>query len=504
MNAFHNPFLGYGEVVFGERFVGRAQALDTLRQYLPVDSPGSSISITGLPKVGKSSLLEQGVMHDEPQLLERHVLPLWVNVSQHPTGSELFRSFVSLTADRLGRLVDNSTALDSMAQKALAPTPLWSDMMRNVQGFFAEVRRHSWRPVFVLDEFDDARFLYSGATSVFQGVRELANNPRFKVVFAIVTRRPIAEIEQEAGGGSSLSEVLHKYRMPLFSDPETEQLLQRLGQLDIEVTDALRERAAEMCGGHPYLLNCLCYEIAEHARLGQRPLDLDMVCRSRGLASTFTEHYTKIEAFLQDVGLYDKLLEIVFGPQVSVLTDHVNMLQTYGMIRPGANGEYVPFSDHYHAHLRSKARSVDLWPVWGETERAVRALLLREFTGKYGDDWPAALSRAQEPAADVLAGCRRRQEYEQRTGNGQASGSLLDFTEPSDLWRLLKCQWSLFVPTFKRDQGYWAKRFDDILPVRRALAHSRPIASASDRLHAEAACHEILACLGKPAPAATA
>lgn len=507
MDTPRNPFIGYGTVVHGERFVGRDHALDMLRQHLPIHAPGSSISIVGLPKVGKSSLLEHGLMQEEARLLTDHVLPLWVNVALHPTGVELFQAFVSRSASRLARLVENPASLEAAARQALVPTPVWSELMDNVQEFFIEARRQSWSSVIVLDEFDEARHLYSGASigasSVFQGVRELANNPRAKVVFAIVTRRPVADIEQEAGGGSTLSEVLDKYRMPLFSAEETGSLLKRLAPVGVEVSDQLRERANEMCGGHPYLSSCFCYFVAERARLG-RLLDLDEVCGSRDLGTTFAEHYRKLDEFLRDVGLFEKLLEVIFGPQISVTQDDVLALEAYGLIGTGKNEEYVAFSRHYQNYLRLKSRTVDLWPVWGETERGVRAVLLTQFTSRYGDDWPSALSNAHQGAAKVLEGCRRRRAAEQRSENGDASTSLLDFTEPADLWPLLKCEWPLFAPTFKRDQGYWGPRFDEILPVRRALAHNRPIASASDRMRAEAACRDILACLNRaptPVPA---
>ncbi|HEU0298817.1 MAG TPA: ATP-binding protein [Longimicrobium sp.] len=496
MSERRNPFVGYGEVVYGERFVGREHGLALVRGYLSEPTAGSSIAIVGLPKVGKSSLLQQALMEDEARLVASRVLPLWLHTFQSLTGAELMRALVSRTADRLVWLIEDAAPIEAAAQLALAPADTWSELMHHVQEFFAEVRRRSWRPLFILDEFDAARQLYNGATSVFQGIRELATNPRFKVVFATISQRPVAEIEGDHGG-SSLSEVLHKYRMPLFSDEECERLLQRLTVAGIEVTDEIRACAAETCGGHPYLLSRLCYELAEQAFRGE-PLDLVQACSFPGAGESFTDHYGRLEEFLRDVGLYDKLLEIVIGPQVSATRDHVAALMAYGAIRPADGGGFSPFSRHYHAYLREQTHAVDLWPLWSETERRLRALLLREFTAKYADEWPDRISKAHAGAAEVIEGCRRRQAYEEGTRSGYRAHSLLDFAEPSDLWRLLSCEWSLFVGAFGRDRAYWARRFNDILVVRRAMAHSRPIASAIEHLHAQAACQEILACLDAP------
>jgi hypothetical protein len=491
----NNPFIGYGEMVNGARFVGRQEAIRAVLAAVTAPAKGSSIAIIGGPKVGKSSLLWQTLMEDEAALHRQRVLPVWVNVATRPSGVELL---VGLVSKALAGLESAGVLDDALARAAAAvrsEVPFWSILFDNVESFFVSAKRLGWRIVFVLDEFDAARYLYKDP-AVLQALREFVNNPKASFVVAIASRRPLADIEAKAGGGSNFSEVVHKYWMPRFAHEEVDELLGWLQRVGISPTEEIHTLAERMCGGHPFLLNRLSYELAEYGVRGQS-VNFEEVSSWAGVGNAFQDHYAELARFLSDVDLFNKLLETVFGPQITATKVDADRLQSYQLITRSGDGHYTPFSEHFLWHLRLQARTIEFWPLWSDTERGIRALLSERLSAKYGDDWPVRVAREKPAIATILDGCRERQEQEQRAGGSQAAASLLEFTNPAELWPLLKANWELVRDILAKDHGYWGSRFDTIPPVRRAMAHNRDPVSQADRLRAEAACRDILTALGR-------
>ena len=74
--SLNNPFSDFGSIVYGQRFVGRKKALNTLSQRVLGDSYGN-LAIMGLPRIGKSSLAWQGIMTKKDELIRNKTIPVF-------------------------------------------------------------------------------------------------------------------------------------------------------------------------------------------------------------------------------------------------------------------------------------------------------------------------------------------------------------------------------------------------------------------------------------------
>ena len=63
-----NPFADYGGIVVNDRFIGRRKEIETIKNRLLGSSFGN-ISIVGLPRSGKSSLVWNAVFLEKENLI---------------------------------------------------------------------------------------------------------------------------------------------------------------------------------------------------------------------------------------------------------------------------------------------------------------------------------------------------------------------------------------------------------------------------------------------------
>jgi len=57
MSLSTNPFDGYGALVTGSRFIERTDALQAIEQRVLASREPGNLSIIGLPRIGKTSLV---------------------------------------------------------------------------------------------------------------------------------------------------------------------------------------------------------------------------------------------------------------------------------------------------------------------------------------------------------------------------------------------------------------------------------------------------------------
>jgi hypothetical protein len=120
-----------------------------------------------------------------------------------------------------------------------------------------------------LDEFDHARHLFKKDISGFQGLRELSYRPEWRVNFITTSRRTIRDIELQTQAISTFDGIFHKHYLAMFSTEDLQAYFARLTSVGTPDTPALKNRVEFYCGGHPYLLEVLGYEILEVFRVKQ-------------------------------------------------------------------------------------------------------------------------------------------------------------------------------------------------------------------------------------------
>src|ERR1700737_4234754 len=89
MIELENPFGDYGNLVHGDRFIGR---LDHLREIEArvIRSPGGNMSIVGQRRVRKSSFAFQAVMTRRDSLRPQRILPFRFSLGTYDTPQRFF------------------------------------------------------------------------------------------------------------------------------------------------------------------------------------------------------------------------------------------------------------------------------------------------------------------------------------------------------------------------------------------------------------------------------
>jgi hypothetical protein len=470
-----NPFLGYGVVVQGSRLVGRDGELAYLKDRL--SCPGSSLSIIGEPRIGKSSLVAQAV--SKFRLDNSSVPVVWLDVSTLPDSVELFQAILGDILDGCELEPQDRRELEIVQATAVATS---YEAYRQCRRGLMRLNRLGVRSILVLDEFDDVRRFPDASTTV-QRLRDLIYKPHETGLSAVfISRRSLRAIEQQVADVSTLDNVCEQASVRPLDDVGLTALFARCGG-EWELSVALRDIVRYHTGGHPYLTEMiLC-----HA-WGTKSVE-DGVAGS--IAAIF-EYYEHLRRLLTEDALFDQLLQLVVGPRWSLKTGAPEQIMRYGLVKTNAEG-YRGWSDHFQSYLEKCAREANVWELWRTTEDGLRGLIVDTYSQALGNDWVNILSKKFKTVAATFDGCRGRMEREAKNFGSSASVRILDFSYPMDLSAIVFAEWELFRPVFGKDKKYWNDRFTHLSKIRTPSAHNREaVIPEPEMILAQAYCKEML------------
>ncbi len=492
-----NPFANYGRIVRGDRFIGRETIVNNIEnRIIHPDDPGNLV-IIGMHRIGKSSLARKAIIEQKNSLTMKGVLPIWMGVASYDLPSDFFHALVKGCVRGMTRLGWLSDAVQDLADYALATEDSWNE----IKDFFTEIREIGYRMLLILDEFDHARYLFKGNTA-FQRLRELADYPDYGFSLVLTSRRSIRDIERLAGSTSPFHNIFQVQRLGMFNDDDLEIYFSRFSDIGISISGEQKTRVLFYCGSHPYLLEMLGWEIVEGFRQNQEQ-EIDVDKAANAVLQSIFEHYDDMIRLLREDGTLNKLIQILFGPVIDVKQIDVTELQNYGLIKPNENGTYTAYSEHFHDYLKLHERSAefdaDLWPLWRDTEKALREVITTTMFAIHGKEWIQKLERGRSNLKSIFDEYRKAQQKEERSFGDRASLNLIDFTYPADLFTII-CAKGLWEPHFKpifgHNPSHWEHRKQLLARCRNPLAHNRSeVLQAHELTIIEGYCEEILSIL---------
>lgn len=487
---FENPFSNYGNIVYGNRFIGRHESLRTIENRVIRPKEPGNLAIIGDYRIGKSSLVYQAVMERRDDLISRRLIPIWINLATYNQVSSFFQSLVTCSyneLEELGRLTDDIIYAE---KRALEDKLSWSESYARIQRYFEKIRRSGISMLFILDEFDNARNLFKENISGFQGLRELSYRPEWRINFITVSRRSLRDIELQTKAISTFDLIFHKHYLSMFNEMDMQEYFTRLSSVGIDVTPEIQERVVFYCGKHPYLLDMLGFEVVEHFR-DSHSVDIDK--SARHIEKSLIDYYERVLSVLSEDDSLKKLLQILFGPVINVQQKDVEEFLRYGLIHLAEKDLYTAFSVHFYDYLRVVERQIDLWPLWRETEVSIRNVVNRKMFEKYGDRWIDKLTQSKPNLKSIFEKCREVQQKEEKSFESRVSQSLIDYAYPQDLFAIIFAEWAVFGPTLGKDKNYWNQRAELLAKIRNPLAHNRDLSlHEHERNIAKGYCEEIL------------
>jgi hypothetical protein len=486
----YNPFADNGSIVYGQQFVGRKAAIKAIQQRI-IDPPSPGcLAIVGAPRIGKSSLVYETLIYPQESLLAKKIISFRVNLPDVANHVELFQELLRQTLEVFS---DHELEEDILikGKALLEKQQTWVDLQHDVRKFFKKVKGKGWRVVAVIDEFDEARHIFQDGVG-FQALRELAYQPAWRVCLVTVSRRSLSEITSQARTDiSNLPGIFKDETLGCFTSNELEALLRKLEDIGLAIDDRVLDLAWTYTGGHPFLASALAFELAKLC-LDNQNYNPDVALQHS--TPEFLKYYDSLVEILKEDGSLEKLLQILFGPLVTATQIDADRLKRYGLLKLNLSNSYNAFSTHFEDYLKLVERTVDLWPLWRDTEKRLRLAIDMVLQEEYhSEDWISKVEVARPKLKTMLEQCRQAQEKERKSFGGRASANLLDFTYPSNLYEMIAAHWNIFEPIFKKDKNYWAECFKLLAKLRNPMAHLRDeIIETHDRQKAEGYCNEIL------------
>jgi hypothetical protein len=487
---FCNPFANNGNIVYGDDFIGRQDEIRTIQQRVINSAQAGCLAIVGAPRIGKSSLAYNALIYPQKKLNEQKILSFRINLPDLKNHQDLFRELVKQTLESLDDADSEDESLFIKGRSLLEKNLQWLDLQFEVRRFFKTVKRSKWRVVAVIDEFDEARHIFKDGVG-FQALRELAYQPEWSICLVTVSRRSLSEIANQADFDiSNLPGIFKDETLRCFNQEELRDLLNKLQKIGFDVNDESFKFIWDNTGGHPHLASALAFELA-NSWLNSHQYNLEQTLQES--TSEFLKYYDNLIDILKEDGSLDKLLQILFGPLITVTKFDAEKFMRYGLIEPNSDGYYKVFSSHFEDYLRLVGRSIDLWPLWRDTERKLRLVITEIMEIEYGENWALKLEDARPKLKKILGDCRKVQEGEKTKFGGRASTNLLDFTYPMNLYDIIASHWSSFDKILKQDKKYWSDRFGLLAKLRNPMAHIRDeVIQEHERQIAEGYCQEIL------------
>lgn len=504
-----NPFIVGAEVV-GESFIGRKEQLKQFNSLLyKNDNKSGSISLTGIPRIGKSSLIRNVAQLNN----NSSIITVKTVISKFSDFNEFWTDVLSLVRDELEFVEDNYfkeiNAIDIAINAAINDT---LNFRRKVEKAF-KVLSKKLKVVIVIDEFDFAENVFGCDSSNFQFFRELISSADYKMTFLTISRRSLIHIETKTFGGSTLDGVFKKISLQGFSNEDLSEYFNKFDSLQIKLTDDIKKKILYYAGRSPYLLSTIGQEIVSRASAN----DIESVLSACN--QQFLDYFKRIVELLKDEDFYNKLLQIYIGPRYNIKQYDINELVSRGYISNEIKGfydlvddnldefKYETISEYFVEYLMdiSQPEIGEIWPILSEAEKKLRSVIEIELFSMFGGRWKDELEKVNieykknnRPFIDFDKVNRtlvvNKNKYKER-----ASDNILTTVGIMELKNILQHYWTTFSPYFNNDQfSKWSNRFYSLHKARNPLAHNTvEFLTEEEIMETELYCREIISCIAK-------
>ncbi|MBO0807247.1 MAG: ATP-binding protein [Actinobacteria bacterium] len=321
-----NPFVGYGTIAAGGRFVGRETETAALHRRLY--EARSSAALIGLTRMGKSSLANK-IISEPP---DERTATGWINIATARSGAEVLADILAMCPSEQPLHATFTTAGGAEGAQEVPIHGLY----RMIRDALLRLRRTDGHLLVVLDEFDSIRH-FPDAREFLNLLRELVYFPdRIPMAALAVARRPIDRIEVEAADISSFAGVCDS----LYLGPMEYEQIRAMAARCQELAPGAADTAWKYAAGHPFLSEVAFCRMVEHGTT-----DIGRV-----ILPDLSSYYQKLAEFMRGEQLWEPLLALASGRAIDVDVADGALVRRYGLVDD--NGEV--WSPEFAAYLRSR------------------------------------------------------------------------------------------------------------------------------------------------------
>lgn len=496
MKMNQNPFADYGSIVSGSRFVGRKRELSRLRQrVLPKEGFGN-FAIMGLPRIGKSSLMWQGVMIHEKELLEEKTIPVWYTASNtHDTFSFLYR-ICKMIIKKSHQIADNPLKefLDERMTELKNVEKDNKEQLKDIiNDLLLELKYSEYKIILLIDEFDAVQKYMT--EDDFGYLRTISYELDKKICIVTTSRKDIKDIEAIGGAVSNFYGTFDNLRLGVFDEDSLDEYWEWIKNYKPDLKDEYIEEAIYKVGYHPFLL-----DLYNYCHWNQDCKDVEQ--SGRNFEIELKDRFETMQNTLIKEKLMSAAIQLIVGPVFDVIEDQTKRLEAYGFIKRIPSEEkrriigetYGPCNEDgtsfacfssYLTNLFTLQHLFDIpyWVEWQETERRIRGVI-KKYVNTLGDDWENKLCNRFGTDRDWASNFNALKSLRSRTLKRftNASSHLVDYTLSSNMFSLfIGPAWGDFFANvfLGSSSGFrsgnreeWRQKFHFLAEIRNPMAHS--------------------------------
>ena len=247
--SLENPFADYGNIVSGDRFIGRSKELLKIKERV-LGAVYGNLAIMGLPRVGKSSLAWHAIMDKRDDLESKKTIPIFLGIGSCKDNKSFFKNMVFSMFEEIELVCDNERCIKVLKEICRS---LQSNYDNNsVQKFFKIEKRFGYKSIFIFDEFDSVQAFFDKAD--FQFLRELSYNPDTHLCLVTTSRKTIEDIEVKDGAISNFAGTFSDLRLGMFSDEDVNEYWQHFKD-KFSPAKEYKDTVRSFVGNHPWLMD---------------------------------------------------------------------------------------------------------------------------------------------------------------------------------------------------------------------------------------------------------
>lgn len=500
-----NPFSDYGTAVRGDRFVGRAEELRTIEDRVLGANYGN-LSIVGLPKVGKSSLVQEGIINREETLAQEKTAVVYYQIGSTRNALKFFQRMATYLNDFFEEYFPDDSQYREFALpivKEICDSGTTIDNVTDLLSkYYKRLRRWGYKIIYVLDEFDHAQNIFDGED--FQALRELSYEPKSKICIVTCSRKSLEDLEKKTTGLSVFAQTFSVCDLQMFNKIDIKSYWERVKPLfkcdNVERCSAKVQTAVDyLVGGHPWLMDMLNDHYFNNGVFAGNESALE---GDFGFLMEALEHIIKI---LKEDSLLDTAIQLSIGPCQKEDPIIVQKLKKYGYIRavtreykdtlfggyfdgPLFNGKaYTCFSDFAMLDLyRRYYANVPYSTLWSSTENDLRGIIISYINDVYGEDWQSKMEtyltnnppHAKFVVAKWKSNLASLSDLKAKMSSAfpsMSSNHLVEFTLTPQIFDIfIRPAWKQWFCNVFTGSDYqtWNAKFEHLTKVRNPICHN--------------------------------
>ena len=528
-----NPFYENGQVV-GEGYIGRHEEIRNIMRILSQNSKNGSIVVSGLTRMGKTSLVKNCFdIAEKNNLLEKNnIVTLSVTVS---TVND-FSQFYKRISNNLYMALEDRNLLDSILERRFSKIEVClknkdEDLIYELDDSFRAIlnrlSKKGIKTVALLDEFDDARraFKYDGVglSTNFQKFRDYVTEADYNITFILTSRTDISVIDASLPSGSNLRGAFSEISLTGFTDDEREEFFEKIRECGVTLSPEQKKKYIWYAGRSPFLFSKIASRIMMTDE-NLRSEDISISWIVKQCKRDFEAYFDSLIGFMTRDELLSKFIQVFFGPVYDLSKKDIELLKQYGYIYrikddlnfrdmryfDKAEGDlddvytYQTLSEYFLEFVRIMVNRDDSLIIWKElidAEKALRGVVEQGLKKTYGpDNWMKTLKEiALNRTRGFLFDVNKADTFikaSRMTFGDRVDDNLLAMISIDALGNIIKAYWNecyhtMFNPPYE-ELTTLIRELEQLNKVRNPLAHgAENYLSIEDKVAAENYCKKI-------------